>query len=487
MRFTINRKTHSQGSWDCKRQREIRSTGLEDRMSDVIAALVHASEKAAKIARACRLEESLFGLLIEEKKEGEKNKKFVTDFKTLADVLVQEVIKHDVGKQDAPTPPTQAQDVRAPPTQAQDVRAPPTQAQDVRAPLTPGEKIHVKVCETEQETAKLLSKVLDGNVEAAEVLARSAHQNIVIPDLDTGRIDIPQDRLGVWVDPIDSTFQYIKGISDSKPNNNIYSQGLQCVTILIGVYDLHSGTPIMGVLNQPFAVQDPETQSQGLQCVTILIGVYDLHSGTPIMGVLNQPFAVQDPETQRWSGQYYWGISYGTTNVCSLRPHSKNRDVSSESNSVSAPHHLKKGSTADLEEERFSAVLSIGETVCVQTLLKGACGDNIHYAAGAGYKSLCVVLGFVDVYVFSEDTTFKWDCCSPHAILKSLGGGMADLRECLRRRQDGNLEDCSELVYNAPVQDAKGADRWANKGGLVAYRSRKHLDAVLNLLSGISV
>lgn len=400
-------------------------------MSDVIAALVHASEKAAKIARACRLEESLFGLLIEEKKEGEKNKKFVTDFKTLADVLVQEVIKHDVGKQF----PGIENNIFG------------EESNEFMNGL--GEKIHVRVCETEQETAKLLSKVLDGNVEAAEVLARSAHQNIVIPDLDTGRIDIPQDRLGVWVDPIDSTFQYIKGISDSKPNNNIYSHGLQCVTILIGVYDLHSGTPIMGVLNQPFAVQDPETQ--------------------------------------RWSGQYYWGISYGTTNVCSLRPHSKNRDVLSECNSMSAPHHLKKGSAADLEEERFSAVLSTGETVCVQTLLKGACGDNIHYAAGAGYKSLCVVLGFVDVYVFSEDTTFKWDCCSPHAILKSLGGGMADLRECLRRRQDGNLEDCSELVYNAPVQDAKGADRWANKGGLVAYRSRKHLDAVLNLLSGISV
>ncbi|XP_041120096.1 inositol polyphosphate 1-phosphatase-like isoform X4 [Polyodon spathula] len=343
-----------------------RSTGFEDKMSDMIAALVHASEKAAKIARACRLEESLFGLLIEEKKEGEKNKKFVTDFKTLADVLVQEVIKHDVGKQ------------------------------------FPG---------------------IENNIFGEES--------------------------NEFMNGLDSTFQYIKGVSDSKPNNNIYS----C----------------------------------GLQCVTILIGVYDLHSGTPIMGVVNQPFAVQDPETQRWSGQYYWGISYGTTNVCSLGPHSKNGGVSSESNSMPAPQHLKKGSAADLEEERFSAVLSTGETVCVQTLLKEACGDNIHYAAGAGYKSLCVVLGFVDVYVFSEDTTFKWDCCSPHAILKSLGGGMADLKECLRRRQDGNREDCSELVYNVPVQDVKGADRWANKGGLVAYRSHKHLEAVLNLLSGISV
>lgn len=58
-------------------------------------ALVQASEKAANIARSCRQEETLFSLLIEEK----KSQKFSADFKTLADVLVQEVIKHDIGKQ----------------------------------------------------------------------------------------------------------------------------------------------------------------------------------------------------------------------------------------------------------------------------------------------------------------------------------------------------------------------------------------------------
>lgn len=65
-------------------------------MSAILRELLRVSEKAANIARACRQQEALFQLLIEEKKEGEKNKKFAVDFKTLADVLVQEVIKQNM-------------------------------------------------------------------------------------------------------------------------------------------------------------------------------------------------------------------------------------------------------------------------------------------------------------------------------------------------------------------------------------------------------
>lgn len=57
------------------------------------------SEKAANIARAIRQEEHLLSLLIQEKKDSEKNPRFAHDFKTLADVLVQEVVKHDLGKE----------------------------------------------------------------------------------------------------------------------------------------------------------------------------------------------------------------------------------------------------------------------------------------------------------------------------------------------------------------------------------------------------
>ena len=46
-----------------------------------------------------RSEHSLFELLIEEKPDAVKNKCFVQDFKTLADVLVQELVKYDLSRQ----------------------------------------------------------------------------------------------------------------------------------------------------------------------------------------------------------------------------------------------------------------------------------------------------------------------------------------------------------------------------------------------------
>ncbi|KAJ8384097.1 hypothetical protein AAFF_G00208880 [Aldrovandia affinis] len=330
-----------------RRRAEMTSPPQTAEMSELVRALVRASEKAANIARACRQEESLFGLLIEEKKEGEKNKKFVTDFKTLADVLVQEVIRHDIGKQF----PGLANNIFG------------EESNEFMNGL--GEKIEVRVCETEQDTS----------------------------------------RLGLWVDPIDSTLQYIRGLSDCVPQQQIFSQGLQCVTVLIGVYHLQTGAPVMGVINQPFSLQDPETL--------------------------------------RWTGQYYWGVSSGLCNVNSI-----------QSPAGGAKAHPGSALTASGQQGALhSAVLSTGETEYV--------------------------------YVFSEDTTFRWDCCAAHAILRSLGGGVADLKECLRLRHAGTLEDQPELAYHRPVGGATGAERWANQGGLVAYRSRAHLDAVLELLANI--
>lgn len=68
------------------------------RLEDLLQCLVECCEKAAQIARIFRGENDLFGLLVEEKSEIEKNRMLVQDFKTLADVLVQETIKKDVGQ-----------------------------------------------------------------------------------------------------------------------------------------------------------------------------------------------------------------------------------------------------------------------------------------------------------------------------------------------------------------------------------------------------
>ncbi|TKC50691.1 hypothetical protein EI555_001032 [Monodon monoceros] len=212
-------------------------------MSGILRELLCVSEKAANIARACRQQEALFQLLIEEKKEGEKNKKFAVDFKTLADVLVQEVIKQNMENKF----PGLGKKIFG------------EESNEFTNDL--GEKIIMRLCPTEEETVDLLNKVLNGNKLASEALAKVVHQDVVFSDpaLDAIEINIPQDTLGVWVDPIDSTYQYIKGSADIKSNQGIFPSGLQCVTILIGVYDIQTGVPLMGVINQPFVSQDLNT------------------------------------------------------------------------------------------------------------------------------------------------------------------------------------------------------------------------------------
>lgn len=39
---------------------------------------------------------------------------------------------------------------------------------------------------------------------------------------------------------------------------NIPASGLGCVTVLIGAYDIESGKPIIGVINQPFHAQNED-------------------------------------------------------------------------------------------------------------------------------------------------------------------------------------------------------------------------------------
>lgn len=63
---------------------------------NILEALIDVSEKAANIARVFRQNEHLFELLVQEKPTGEANPRFVHDYKTLADVLIQETIRHDI-------------------------------------------------------------------------------------------------------------------------------------------------------------------------------------------------------------------------------------------------------------------------------------------------------------------------------------------------------------------------------------------------------
>ncbi|XP_044277856.1 inositol polyphosphate 1-phosphatase [Varanus komodoensis] len=372
-------------------------------MAALLRSLLAASEKAARIAQLCRQEEALFSLLIEEKRGADKNKKFLQDFKTLADVLIQEVIKHDVGKEF----PELQEHIRG------------EESNKFENGL--GETVVVQVCPTQADTAALLQKVLDRNRRAAELLAAAVHQEVVLSDpaLDGIAVTISTDSLAVWIDPIDSTNQYIRGCGNVLPVDGIYPSGLHSALVLIGAYSRQSGEPVLGIINEPF-----------------------FQEALPAHG---------------WQSKYHWGISYRGTHLSSLsRPQLQ-----------ASPR----------------VVLSTNEKVGLQKALAPLCGEQLCFASGAGYKMLCVALGLADAYVLSEGSTFKWDSCGPHAILQALGGGIVDLSAALQAWRAGQGKQLPELTYHKPLEGSVGADCWANQGGLVAYVHPEHLEAVMATLA----
>lgn len=233
---------------------------------NLLAALIQVSEKAANIARVCRKDPHLFALLVQEKKEEEKNPKFVNDFKTLADVLIQETIKHDIGKEF----PELAKNIRG--------------EESNTFQNTLGESITVEVLSDESSTADLLCKVLNNDTVAASLLAAEVHKKITLEDVCLAgtdvpsNIEIPVSHLGIWIDPIDSTAEYISGKEVLSSVNGLYSGGLQCVTVLIGAFNYYDQIPVLGVVNQPFYTNVGEG----------------------------------------WSGRCVWGVSYNGENICSI-------------------------------------------------------------------------------------------------------------------------------------------------------------------------
>ncbi|KAH0560850.1 inositol polyphosphate 1-phosphatase [Cotesia glomerata] len=357
----------------------------------LLCLLLKSSEKAANIARVCRQNDSLFRLLIQEKNDDEKNPRFFRDFKTLADVLIQETIRHDIGIEF--------------PELTEMVRGEETNVFSNTLDKT----VIVKVCSTSEETTKLLSQVLDDDVETAGVLAMEIHRDIELSEinpavdynyLENYDVDVDIADLGIWIDPIDSTADYI--------NAN---------TIIDEATDLHLS---------------------GLKCVTVLIGAYIRSTGLPILGVVNQPFYTYD--NSRWQGNCYWGLYSGGKIQSSL--------------------------TSSLNQNNI-VVLSRYEDPTIKSKLSN-CGFKLIEVTGAGYKILTVATSQADAYVLSKSSTYKWDTCGPHAILRSLGGNIIDFKKFSTNHD----EDPSEFAIK--YNDGDEA-KHSNAGGLIAYRNSETL------------
>lgn len=148
-------------------------------MADVVKALLHASEKAATIARSCCVYSSE-ALVVAEKGGGEANTRFEKDYKTIADVLAQVCAKHEIEEH----------------------------CEHLAANVS-GEEcadiggVTIELKETEEETAELLSTLVSPN--AARRMAKAAHSKIYLKIGEILPSNFPQinpSDLGVWIDPI---------------------------------------------------------------------------------------------------------------------------------------------------------------------------------------------------------------------------------------------------------------------------------------------
>ncbi|CAG5130796.1 unnamed protein product [Candidula unifasciata] len=382
--------------------------------SALLELMLKVAEKASLIAKIIRKEKPLVDLLIEEKSGLEKNSRFFQDFKTLADVLIQETVRHYISQQ----VPEMGSSIYG--------------EESNKFTNVVGDTVVVEICDTCDQTQELLKTVLNGHDEAARLLAEAVHchlNNICLTTDADLSVDIDTSDCGIWIDPIDSTGQYIKGKK--------------------------------GKLSECGLVED------GLQCVAILIGLFQKSTGKPILGVAVQPFAEFHKETNSWKSITIWGICYNGVKTTSLQ--------------AAEPSAQGRG----------KVLLSSSESEHVKTAL--ATKFDLVFASGAGYKMLATALGLVNAYVLSHRTVYRWDCCAVHAILLALGGGIVSYKhalEALSQSEDPLTED---HLTKLQVQYTRAGGTISNRRasicggteslpGIVAYRSIPDVVAVLELL-----
>lgn len=92
--------------------------------------------------------------------------------------------------------------------------------------------------------------------------------------------------------------------------------------------------------------------------------------------------------------------------------------------------------------------------------------------AGAGYKILNVIIDNCDCFILSKRSTYKWDICGPHAILKSMGGGILQFTDTVSYATVSEIPSDLNIKYN---KEQKNLD------GLIAYKDPRKLQKLLSI------
>lgn len=80
-------------------------------------------------------------------------------------------------------------------------------------------------------------------------------------------------------------------------------------------------------------------------------------------------------------------------------------------------------------------------------------------------------MGIVDAYVLSQSTTYFWDTCGCHAILKSLNGNIWNYEKCMNR-------EFTAINYFEKEAGQK-VEQYKNKYGFIACRDESLMRKII--------
>lgn len=177
------------------------------------------------------------------------------------------------------------------------------------------------------------------------------------------------EDLAIWIDPLDATQEYTEG--------KTHPELLEYVTVMI--------------------------------CIAV--------KGTPIAGVIHQPFAENSRAAKGKLGKTYWSwIDHGVSKTVS-------EEAQSAVGSTAAKFSLPGGEGGGTVRVIMSRSHKGDVSSVAEVAFQGEKGVSKIEAAGAGYKSLAVAFGTADVYLHTTAIK-KWDVCAGDALLGALGGTM---------------------------------------------------------------
>uniref|UniRef100_A0A3Q0KCT6 Inositol polyphosphate 1-phosphatase n=1 Tax=Schistosoma mansoni TaxID=6183 RepID=A0A3Q0KCT6_SCHMA len=485
----------------------------------LLKSLILCSEKAAVIARTIKRQTSIFQALVQVKDSTEANLRFSVDVKTLADVLIQEVVKYDLnllfpGFNDSVFG-------------EENNRFSGSSGKTVTIQLSSKENLSdllVDVLGNDLDFANQLSEICFQPLESFQTQfpVHNIWENLIsscnslLKITDTKYCDI--EAFGVWIDPIDSTADYAQGQFDkfhfNPPNTSS--------TILSGT-EAENVNQIHNFFENPTSLI--RFYHGSLINVTILLGLFDCSTGLPLIGVINQPFYLNNNNNNDTLndginsfynyGRIFWGFNFidstdsssitRSSNNCSTRTLLNHLDNLNIPKYLHFPDHffdiLCPDQVYNEEKPILKLACSSVEFSRLTNLFhnyKDANQDLVNVvflsSSGAGFKQLCVILDEVDAFILMEPNTFVWDTCGPHTIINSLGGGVIQLKSILNsiklllQNHSNNLDIIIQLIlndlhkYQIQYNILKSSEenrtlnsinlsKCCNRNGLLAYRN----------------